>query len=85
MMDFVNWDDEIPFIYGKIKFMATSHHQPVIHVHRISVDKLDNFSLIIKGLKPNGDPTGLVAVPHVSDTRKPNLVVKNMHNCKYDI
>ena len=90
MMEFVNWDDEIPFIYGKIKFMATSHHQPVIHVHRISVDKLDNFSLacsiqsfwtlnmmIIKGLKPNGDPTG-VAVPHVSDTRKPNLVVKNM-------
>ena len=32
--------------------------------------------MIIKGLKPNGDPTDLVAVPHVSDTRNPNLVVK---------
>ena len=30
MMDFVNWDDEIPFILmGKCQKMATSHHQPV--------------------------------------------------------
>ena len=25
--EFVNWDDDIPNINGKIKFMATSHHQ----------------------------------------------------------
>ena len=30
--EFVNWDDEIPNISGKIKFMATSHHQPVLLV-----------------------------------------------------
>ena len=35
--DFVNWDDDIPNINGKIKFMATSHHQP------------DGYTIIIPG------------------------------------
>ena len=27
--EFVNWDDEIPNINGKMRKMATSYHQPV--------------------------------------------------------
>ena len=31
----VSWDDDIANISGKIKFMATSHHQPVIKYNMI--------------------------------------------------